>query len=112
MDRSPVIVTMHLLTLRGFVMQRELMTGMASLACTDERCSLHVAETRAGIEVFLMCRRSLLTDERWILDPDTEGDRNTYHAVFAAESPDAIIAAIRHILDVPKVIESAVVDPS
>ena len=102
-SRRSVAVTVHLSTIRGFLMGPQLSAALGKLACTEEDCSLQLTETPKGnIEVFLKCRRLLHQNGRWRLVADDDAERRTYHAVFENESATVIVEAINRILDVPE----------
>jgi hypothetical protein len=110
MQLKPVTFTVHLLTMRGYLMQEELVTALKHLACTEEDCFLHVAETgrepqslKTGFEVRLRCRRTLQLQEPWVIEGDDHyPDHTTYRAQFeAVESITQIVGAIRRLLDTP-----------
>jgi hypothetical protein len=106
MGLKPVAVTIHLLTLRGYLMQRELANGLGRLACTEDECWLHVAETtdtanKRKFEALLKCRRSLNTEGLWVVKGH-DSTHTTYHATFdEIESASTIVEAVRRILDTP-----------
>jgi hypothetical protein len=108
MNPEPVPVTMHALTLRGFVMQPELLTGLASLTWLGRGASLHLSETRTGITAFLRCPKAIQSDDRWTAVYDASREKFTYCAVFESESAPEIIGVIKNLVDRPAVfIEAA-----
>ena len=107
---KPVALTIHLLTMRGYVMQQELVKALRHLACTEDECFLHMSEIQhptngahGGFEVRLHCRRTLHAESPWTPERDERyPEHKTYHAVFdGTETLSGIVGAIRQILDTP-----------
>jgi hypothetical protein len=107
MNPRPIPVTMHLLTIRGFVLQPELMTTLAGVSCAEGEYSLHLSETRTGIAAYLRCRNSIQLEERWTVEHDPKAGRFTYSTVFEAESVPQIVEAIRSVVAGPGVGKAA-----
>jgi len=103
-------VTMHALTLRGFVMQPELLTGLSNLAWVGRGATLHLSETRTGIVASVRCRSAIQqadADDRWTTVHDTARGHFTYCRVFEIESAPEIIGIIRQLVDRPEAINEA-----
>lgn len=95
MNPCALPVTMHLLTIRGFVLQPEVLAGLAGVPCSEGEFSLHLSETRTGIAAFLRCQRPLQMESRWVEEHDPGLGRYTYCTVFETESAPEIVQAIR-----------------
>ena len=108
---KPVNLTVHLLTMRGYLIQQELLSALRHLACTEDECIVHVAEIEhpieklrsGGFEICLRCRRTLEAESTWLVENDARyPNHTTYRTVFDETAPIAEIArAIRRILDTP-----------
>src|SRR6188508_379598 len=107
MISEPMPVTMHALTLRGFVMQPELLTGLAQLTLPGSGSSLHISETRTGIMAFLRCPKAIQSDDRWTAVYDAGRAKFTYCTVFESESVPEIIGIIRNLVDRPDMFSEA-----
>jgi hypothetical protein len=101
-------VTIELVSLKGYLMEQQLITGLSKLVCTEEECMLRVTETAgdSGFEVLLKCRRpSLPTATPWVVVEDAESGSSThttYRAKFEQNEPaPAIVDAVRRILEEP-----------
>jgi hypothetical protein len=42
MSGKPVAVTIELVSLKGYLMEQQLITGLSKLVCTEEECMLRV----------------------------------------------------------------------
>jgi len=107
MNPGSLSVTMHLLTIRGFVMKPEVMAGLAGVACPEGEYSLHLNETHTGIAAFLRCRKPLQIDARWAEEHDPAVGRYTYCTVFETESAPEIVDAIRRSVEVRELVAHA-----
>ena len=94
-------VTMHALTLRGFVMQPELLTGLSSLACIGKGATLHLSETRTGLVACLRSADAIPADDRWTAVYDNSRRCFTYCTVFEMESVPEIVGIITRLFDRP-----------
>lgn len=99
MNSGSMPVTMHALTLRGFVMQPELLTGLSNLALLGEGSALHLGETRTGIVAFLRCQNAMQVDDRWSVEYDDARGKFTYSAKFEVESAPEIVSTIRRLVE-------------
>jgi len=102
-DLQPVTVTIHLLTMRGYLMQQELVESLQNLTCTECECLLHVEEVVKGFEIFLRCRRTLEPEVPWVVENDDQyPNHTTYRAAFKETvSAAEIVMAIRRLLGTP-----------
>lgn len=108
---KPVTLKIHLLTMRGYGMQQELVKSLQHLTCTADDCVLHVSEIENpgnifngdGFDVRLHCRRTLQAKAPWNTKLDERYPRHTtYRAVFDNEvTAREIITAIKQLLDTP-----------
>jgi hypothetical protein len=110
----PIELSVHLLTMRGYVMQHELVSALRQLCCTSDQCVLQVSEiledealTQTSFEVCLYCRRALQAAEPpWTVE--SHHDEYPEHTLYRARFNDSwsvpeIVEAIRAILDTPLV---------
>ena len=108
---KPIELSVHLLTMRGYVMQHELVIALRQLCCTEDQCVLQVnevmtsADAETSFEVFLYCRRTLQAPAPpWSIewDHDEYPEHTVYRARFNESwSVTEIAEAIRGILDTP-----------
>ena len=109
---KPIELSVHLLTIRGYLMQHELVDALQQLCCTEDQCVLQVNEVMGGLhtetsfEVLLYCRRTLQAAPPWSIEWDH--DQYPEHTVYRAQfneswSVTEIAEAIRGILDTPLV---------
>ena len=94
-------VTMHALTLRGFVMQPELLTSLSSLAWIGKGATLHLSETRTGIVACLRTPNAIPADDRWTAVYDASRKCFSYCTVFEVESVPEIVGIITRFVDRP-----------
>lgn len=99
MNSVSMPVTMHALTLRGFVMQPELITGLSDLTLLGEGSALHLSETRTAIVASLRCQSAVQVDDRWSVEYDAARGKFTYSATFEVESAPEIVSTIRRLVE-------------
>src|SRR5678816_4898755 len=108
---KPVALKIHLLTMRGYGMEREFVKALQHLSCTEDDCVLNLSVLEnpgnifnaGGFDVRLHCRRTLKVGAPWTMKLDERyPNQKTYHAVFdSAASAREIITAIKQLLDTP-----------